>query len=83
LPLVTAFVAIVIADPTRAAAQNYPWCSNFSDGAGTNCGFSTLAQCIATAAGSGGICSPNNLYRPPVAVAPAGRAGKRHPGKNP
>jgi len=82
LPLVTAVVALATADASGAAAQNYPWCSNFSDGAGINCGFSTLAQCMATATGSGGTCSPNNLYRPPVAVTPRShRAGtrQRHP----
>ena len=56
-----------------AAAQNYPWCSNFADGAGTNCGFSTYEQCMATARGTGGYCEKNNLYKPPGAAAPARR----------
>jgi hypothetical protein len=55
----------------RAAAQNYPWCSNFADGAGTNCGFSTLAQCMIDITGSGGYCDRNNLYEPPRSAAPA------------
>ncbi len=56
---------------TAAAAQNYLWCSNFADGAGTNCGFSTEQQCRVTVQGSGGYCDRNNLYKPPVAAAPA------------
>ncbi len=54
-----------------AQAQNYPWCSNFADGAGTNCGFSTLAQCMIDITGSGGYCDHNNLYEPPRNAAPA------------
>ena len=56
---------------TGAVAQNYPWCSNFADGAGTNCGFSTPEQCQITIQGSGGYCSYNTLYKPPLATAPA------------
>ncbi len=56
---------------SAAAAQNYPWCANFADGAGTNCGFTTLQQCMATSNGSGGSCTQNNLYVPPHAAAPA------------
>jgi hypothetical protein len=47
----------------HAEAQNYPWCSNFADGAGTNCGFSTQQQCMTTIAGSGGYCEQNNQYK--------------------
>ena len=55
---------------SHAEAQNYPWCANFADGAGTNCGFSTLQQCMTTIAGSGGYCDHNNLYKPSVATDP-------------
>ena len=58
---------------SRAEAQNYPWCSNFADGAGTNCGWSTQEQCMTTLAGSGGYCSQNNLYKPPGATVPTRR----------
>ncbi|HEX3939500.1 MAG TPA: DUF3551 domain-containing protein [Xanthobacteraceae bacterium] len=54
-----------------ARAQNYPWCSNFADGAGTNCGFSTEAQCRVTIQGSGGYCDRNTQYIPPGGAAPA------------
>lgn len=66
--------SMAIAGASMAHAQNYPWCSNFHDGAGTNCGFSTYEQCMVTARGSGGYCAPNTMYVPPKA---AGRR-KRH-----
>jgi hypothetical protein len=68
---------------TSARAQNYPWCSNFADGAGTNCGFPTLEQCQATIAGSGGYCDQNTLYKTPVAPAATQRRKHKHQaGKN-
>ena len=47
-----------------AAAIEYPWCAQYGgmDGGGRNCGFSTLAQCMATASGMGGNCQPNLFY---------------------
>ncbi len=72
---------IIVAMPlivTKAAAQNYPWCSNFADGAGTNCGFSTSEQCKITIQGSGGYCSYNTLYKPPLATAPAPHRTGKH-----
>jgi hypothetical protein len=51
---------------TRAKAQNYPWCAYYSGyGGGTNCGFITFEQCMATAAGLGRNCQPNTQYVPP------------------
>ena len=68
---------------TDVHAQIYPWCSNFADGAGTNCGFSTEAQCRITIQGSGGYCDHNNLYRPAAAAAPTrSDVHKRRPGKH-
>ena len=70
-------VAILVLTTGPVAAQNYPWCANFADGAGTNCGFVTEQQCMTTIAGSGGYCSSNNLYQ--ASAAPARRpATKRH-----
>ena len=46
----------------------YPWCTNYGggdDGGGTNCGFSTYEQCMATISGIGGFCDPNPFYSPP------------------
>jgi hypothetical protein len=64
-----------------AAAQTYPWCANFADGAGVNCGFSTESQCRITIAGSGGFCGENNLYRPAAAMPERPRRSRllRHP----
>jgi hypothetical protein len=50
-----------------AAAQNYPWCAQYSGGdagGGRNCGFSTFAQCLADVSGIGGFCERNNTYQP-------------------
>jgi hypothetical protein len=63
---------------TRAAAQNYPWCANFADGAGTNCGFSSAQQCMAAAMGSGGFCEPNNQYKPSAEAAPSRHRVRSH-----
>ena len=52
---------------TRVEAQNYPWCAiygGFDDG-GTNCGFTTLQQCMDTARGMGNLCQRNTQYVPP------------------
>ena len=80
----TGFVVAVVAlaGSSAAHAQNYPWCSNFHDGAGTNCGFSTYEQCMATARGSGGYCAPNNMYVAPHGAAPAGRGKRKHRARN-
>jgi hypothetical protein len=61
----------------NARAQNYPWCSNFADGAGTNCGFPTLEQCMITIQGSGGYCDRNTQFKPSAAAAPAPRKASK------
>ncbi len=76
-PSILAIVVGAFAFGGAAWAQNYPWCANFADGAGTNCGFSSLQQCMATAGGSGGNCTPNNMYKPPVAAAAPRRPRRR------
>ena len=68
--------AAAITAPARA--QNYPWCAEFADGAGVNCGFSTYQQCMATSMGSGGSCTPNNLYRPAAGAVPARPSVHKH-----
>jgi hypothetical protein len=69
---------VVFGIAPQALGQNYPWCSNFHDGGGTNCGFSSYEQCMATAQGSGGTCSQNNVYFAPAGSAPARRAVRKH-----
>jgi len=68
-------VCVVVGVGTRAEAQNYPWCAiygGFDDG-GTNCGFTTLQQCMETARGMGSLCQPNTQYVPPPGSRPRSR----------
>ena len=53
----------------RAEAQsNYPWCAVYGSGfGGTNCGFVSFSQCMATVTGIGGFCQENNWYHPATA----------------
>lgn len=64
--------ASIAAFSPRAEAQNYPWCANYGspmgDG-GTNCGFTTREQCLATVSGIGGSCDRNTQYVPPAGSA--------------
>jgi hypothetical protein len=62
---------------TTARAQSYPWCSNFADGAGVNCGFTTYDQCMETARGSGGYCAPNTMYTPSTTPSRPARRSDR------
>lgn len=73
--------AVAVLSP-RVEAQNYPWCANygspFGDG-GTNCGFTTREQCLATVSGIGGSCDRNTQYVPPPGPsAPRHRRHHRH-----
>jgi hypothetical protein len=56
-----------------AHAQNYPWCAEYDGGdtSGTNCGFTTFEQCMATLSGMGGFCNRNTQYVPPPGPHPA------------
>jgi hypothetical protein len=63
----------------RAEAQNYPWCANYGSPAGdggTNCGFTTFQQCLATVSGIGGSCDRNTQYVP--SAGPGGEPAVRH-----
>jgi len=71
---------LIAAMSTRAEAQNYPWCAQYSGGGmggAMNCGFTTFQQCLDTVSGIGGFCERNNWYRPPVA-GPARHKSPRH-----
>jgi len=76
------FAAIAIAAMTvlarPAAAIEYPWCAQYGgvSDSGRNCGFSTLAQCMATVSGIGGGCERNLFYAGPT-ERPAKPARKR------
>jgi uncharacterized protein DUF3551 len=63
----------LVAIENRAQAQNYPWCAIYSGraGGGTNCGFISFEQCMATARGLGSFCQPNTQYVPPPGPHPS------------
>jgi len=66
--------AVTLAAPARA--QNYPWCAIYSGGAaggGTNCGFVSFEQCMATASGLGSFCYRNTQFLPPPGPHPQRR----------
>jgi hypothetical protein len=56
------FFVVITAINTRAEAQNYPWCAQYSYRDGATCGFTSFQQCMATVSGIGGFCQLNNLY---------------------
>jgi len=59
--LVTMGLLVTSGVGARADEVNYPWCSKQF---GTNCGFSTLAQCQASISGTE-QCIKNTTYVPP------------------
>ena len=65
-----------------ASAQNYPWCAYYGGGdiggGGTNCGFTTFEQCMATLSGMGGFCDRNTQYVPPRGTHPGPVYRPRH-----
>lgn len=86
--LTAAFAAAMIVVGTidaaaPARAQNYPWCAYYGageDGGGTNCGFVSFEQCMATLSGMGGFCNRNTQYQPPA--GPVEQRHARHPRKH-
>ena len=83
LPFVLGIFAVVAAMGMRAEAQNYPWCAYYSGGdgggGGTNCGFISFEQCMATVRGIGGFCDQNTQYQPPPGPHPSPKVQKRNP----
>jgi hypothetical protein len=74
LALGAASAAVLMQPSAPAQAQVdiiYPWCAQYGgrSGGGTNCGFTTYAQCMAAISGNGGSCQMNPFYEP--APAPA------------
>ena len=48
-------------------AQAAPWCADYGGGrggGGTNCGFYSFEQCMATVRGIGGFCRQNGFENP-------------------
>ena len=77
--IVGVFAAIVCIEKP-AEAQNYPWCAyyNFLQGGATNCGFSTIQQCLAAVSGVGGSCGPSPIYEPAPGPYPLTRHPRRY-----
>ena len=46
------------------AASAAPWCTEAVKGGGTNCGFYSFRQCMASASGNGGFCRQNQFENP-------------------
>ena len=68
LLLMLGIVTGAVSFGSGAQAQNYPWCAVYGGadtGGGTNCGFVTFEQCMATRSGMGGFCERNTQYVPP------------------
>jgi len=65
--LAAATTAVVIAFSAPAAAQTYPWCAQYEDG--TNCGFTSLAQCQQAISGNGGFCDQNQNLSTPLTTS--------------
>ena len=66
-----------------AAPAMAQWCARYQTG-GSNCYFTSQAQCMAALSGNGGSCSPDGSARPAAAVqsdAPARPARRAEPKK--
>src|SRR5512140_2213176 len=61
--LIAGLVSAVV--PSASPAREYPWCAAYggSMNGSSNCGFTTLQQCLATVSGIGGSCEPNPFYK--------------------
>ncbi|MBO0716092.1 MAG: DUF3551 domain-containing protein [Rhizobiales bacterium] len=78
LLVAVSIVSAIILFGAPAEAQNYPWCAIYSVDGSTNCGFTTLEQCMETARGLGSLCQPNTQYVPPPGPHPYTRQ-RRYP----
>lgn len=76
-----ALAAVPAVDMLTATAQAYPvypWCANYGGRGGTNCYFSTFAQCRAAVSGAGGYCSQNTFYGASAGYASGSRRYRRY-----
>ena len=70
LLFVLAIFVVAVGTSAQLEAQNYPWCAEYGTPGGTNCGFTTLQQCMAALSGNGGFCNQNTQYQPPPGPHP-------------
>jgi len=75
-----ALAASQLVAPSAHAETYYPWCANYGGdmGGSSNCGFSTLEQCMATVSGIGGSCDRNPFYVDAAKPRRAARKRTRH-----
>jgi hypothetical protein len=82
LVLFGTLAAASVMNASGALAVEYPWCLYYSgggmDGGGTNCGFTTFDQCLATASGAGGFCNENPRYSAPTYNPVPHKKPRRH-----
>ena len=63
LPLAAAGCATSVPSTAGDDGTAYAWCADYMY-SGTNCGFTSLQQCLDTStAGTRGLCYPNGRYR--------------------
>jgi hypothetical protein len=61
---VAALTAAALVGASAGHAQEYPWCAEYGGNhGGTNCGFVSYQQCLASLSGNGGSCTANPLFR--------------------
>jgi Protein of unknown function (DUF3551) len=72
LAILAATVASAFVGAQTASADPYKWCAVGTGvgGGGTNCGYMTYEQCLASTRGSGGFCQPNAFYTGSDETAP-------------
>jgi Protein of unknown function (DUF3551) len=68
LALAAATATMAFSAVPAAAEQTYPWCAQYEEN-GTNCGFTTLKQCMGALSGNGGLCEQNSLAVPAAPAA--------------
>jgi hypothetical protein len=59
-----AFILVTTLVLGTDAASAAPWCTEAAKGGGTNCGFYSFQQCMASASGNGGFCRQNQFENP-------------------
>ena len=78
--LVLVIVLLTLTPANALPCDNTRWCAEYAPSmGGTNCGFFTWEQCMATVSGIGGFCVPNQFYNPCGPAGPARRISRyRH-----
>jgi tetratricopeptide repeat protein len=81
IALCSLVLAVVFAVETRTGAQA-TWCAQYFNG-GTNCGFSSLGQCLETVRGVGGQCGPDGAGGSVERPRPQGDRREARPPREP